>query len=253
LQVIAIVVGGVWVLVDYFEFKNKNNELINTQLKLSNESAQLTQSSIAINNQLNQIKLAHSGQKRLESTGESSVVLASKFEDGTALYRFQFRVFVKNISESNVLIPALVVEFFLGTTTTIKNLQPQTAFLINQPSSWIAATVPGRIDWSKISVNAMRLDRIDGEIANKIKDFPRMSGGFCGELRSGESANWNADFVLRAHPEDIAGAVATYWARGEGDEYFVDTQTRTELLSEAEDTLSLKTTTPLKPEGAAVK
>jgi hypothetical protein len=52
LQVLAIVVGGVWVLVDYFEFKNKNNQLINTQLKLSNESAQLAQSSIDINNQL---------------------------------------------------------------------------------------------------------------------------------------------------------------------------------------------------------
>ena len=206
-------------LVEYFEFKNKNNQLINTQLKLSNESAKLTQSSINITNQLNQFKLLHSVQKRLEATGESSIVRAAKFEDGTALYRFQFRVFVKNISDLNVLIPALVVEFFLG-TNKIKDLRPQTASLINQPSSWSAATVPGDIEWKRLLVNAMRLDRIDdidNKIAEEIKQFPPMSGGFCGELRSGESANWNADFVLRARPEDVAGAVATYWAQGEGD------------------------------------
>lgn len=86
----------------------------------------------------------------------------------------------------------------------------------------------------------MRLDAIDKEIADTIEQFPPMSGGFCGELRVGESSHWNADFVVRARPEDMVGAVASYWAKGEGEQYFFDTQTRTELLSEAEDTAPLK-------------
>jgi hypothetical protein len=42
LQILAVVVGVAWILNDYLEFKHKNNELTNEQLKLSNETAKLT-------------------------------------------------------------------------------------------------------------------------------------------------------------------------------------------------------------------
>src|SRR3984957_10263935 len=160
LQTLAIVGGGGWVLLDYFEFTNRNHELTNAQATLAIQTAQLAQSGAEITNMLNQLKLQHTSQKRLDSDSESSAVRAAKFDDGTALYRFQFSITVKNISETNILIPALVVEFFLGTTNTVKNLRPGTASLINQPSSWSALPVPGAIDWSRLSVSAMRLDSI---------------------------------------------------------------------------------------------
>lgn len=65
LQVLAIVVAGVWVLIDYFEFKNRNNELINTQLALSVQAAKLAQSGAVIANQLNQLKLQHSSTETI--------------------------------------------------------------------------------------------------------------------------------------------------------------------------------------------
>jgi hypothetical protein len=247
LSVLAIVVGGGWVLLDYFDFGKRNKELSNAQIELANAQTQLsiqvtalTQLGTEINNKLNEVKLQHISQKRLDSDSESSVVRAETFEDGTALYRFQFNITVKNISETNILIPALVIEFFLGKTDIVKNLSSDKAFLVNQPTSFMASPLPGSIQWSRLLVNAMRLDRVDDKIAREIEKFTPMSGGFCGELRPGESSHWNADFVIRARPEDMVGAVATYWAKGEGESYFLDTQTRTELLSEAEDTAPLK-------------
>src|SRR6266436_6702705 len=74
LQVLAIVVGGAWVLIDYFEFKKTNNDLTNTQLKLATTTAELTQSSIKLNNKL----------------------------DGTFLYRFKISIRAKNISDSKI-------------------------------------------------------------------------------------------------------------------------------------------------------
>jgi hypothetical protein len=81
LQVLAIVAGGVWVMIDYFDFKSTNNTLTNKQLELANQTAQLTQSSIAINNQLTQLKLYHAVEGRLEMTSNSSIVRSKKFAD----------------------------------------------------------------------------------------------------------------------------------------------------------------------------
>jgi hypothetical protein len=57
LQIVVVFVGGAWVLVDYFEFAKANKELTNKQLALVNQTAGLTQSSIALNNQITDLKL----------------------------------------------------------------------------------------------------------------------------------------------------------------------------------------------------
>ena len=71
LQVLAIVGGGAWVLLDYFEFKKTNNELTNKQLELALKTAELSQSSTMLNNQLNQLKLTPTGAMTIHtpSTG----------------------------------------------------------------------------------------------------------------------------------------------------------------------------------------
>jgi hypothetical protein len=149
----------------------------------------------------------------------------------------------KDVSDAKVLIPALVIEFFIG-TKRVGNLKSGQALLINPPSSWQSKAAPGSIEWSRLVVVVQRLPEIDEEIGNRIADFAPTVGGFIGELRPGESSHWNADFVLRARPENMAGAVLTFWARGENEPFGDFTHTRTELLSEAEDAASLKAQGP---------
>src|SRR5262249_15235132 len=108
LQILAVVVGALWALNEYKEFKKQNNALVNKQLALANQTAELTQSSINLNNQLNQLKLVRSTAGRLDVTNDSSVVRSSKFDDGTFLYRFTVGIAAKNISDSIVEIPAVV-------------------------------------------------------------------------------------------------------------------------------------------------
>ena len=64
LQVVAIFVGGAWVLLDYLEFKRSNNELLLQQ-------GQLAVTTARINEDLNKLKLAHSTEGRLEVSMES--------------------------------------------------------------------------------------------------------------------------------------------------------------------------------------
>src|ERR1700730_15071314 len=67
LQVFAIVGGGTWVLIEYFDFKKTNNELTNVQLELTNQTAKLNQASIALNNRLNELKIEGTIRGRLEA------------------------------------------------------------------------------------------------------------------------------------------------------------------------------------------
>jgi hypothetical protein len=240
LQVLAIVVGGAWVLIDYFEFKKTNNILTNSQLKLANTTAELTQSSITLNNQLSEIKITRTKEGRLDVASESSVVRSAIFPDQTFLYKFQVSVRAKNISDGMVFIPAMVIEFFIG-TNTIGDLKPGQAFLINQPSSWRNKAPPGSIEWSRlIAVVQKDPPQIDDELAKMITDFTPIAGRFVGALPRGGSSHWNADFALRARPENMAGAVITFWERGENDQFVTFVHSRTELLSEAGDASSLK-------------
>jgi hypothetical protein len=259
LQVLAIVVGGAWVLNDYFEFKKTNNSLANSQLRLAIKTAELA--------------LMRTIEERLDVASESSVVRFARFPDQTFLYRFQFSVDAKNISNATVVIPAMVIEFFMG-TKVIGNLKPGQAFLINQPSSWLDKAPPGGIKWSRLTAGVQQSPEIEAEIAKQIAqigDFTPIAGQFVGVIRAGGSSHWNADFVLRAHPEDMAGAVVTFWERGDSRDQLIYTpdliytvpdltythshglsytHSRTELLSEAEDALSLKAQHPLTSHGA---
>jgi hypothetical protein len=233
LQVLAIVVGGAWVLIDYFEFKKTNN-------KLTNATAELTQSSIILNNQLNEIKISRTKEGRLDVITESHVVRYAILEDHTSLYRFQMSLRARNVSDGAVFIPAMVIEFFIG-TNTVGDLKPGQAFLINQPSSWLDKAPPGGIEWSRLTAVVQKdPPQIDDELAKVIADFTPIAGGFVGVLLRGGSSHWNADFALRARPENMAGAVITFWERGENDQFVSSVQSRTELLSEAEDASSLK-------------
>jgi hypothetical protein len=141
LQILAIVAGGVWVLKDYSEFKKQNNELTNEQIRLTIKTAELTQSSIDLNNQLNQLKLVRSTQGRLDVTSDSSVDRTTKFTDGTFLYRFKTGLVAKNISDSKLHLPAMVIEIFLGTIPddSIKiggKPYQSTIFLAGTAGSW---------------------------------------------------------------------------------------------------------------------
>ena len=271
LQVLAIVVGGAWVLIDYFEFKKTNNILTNSQLKLANTTAELTQSSITLNNQLGEIKLARTKEGRLDVASESSVVRSAILPDRTFLYRVQVGVRAKNISDGRVFIPAMVIEFFIG-TNTIQDLKPGQAFLINQPSSWLDKAQPGSIRWSRLTALVQEDPRqihdelakdednknkylgagselgefiqnrggVASDLAKAIESFTPITGNFVGVIPRGGSSHWNADFALRARPENMAGAVITFWERGENYQYMTFTDSRTELLSEAEDASSVK-------------
>jgi hypothetical protein len=235
LQILAVVGGAVWVLKDYREFKKQNNDLINKQIELANKTAQLTQSSIQLNDQLSQLKLVRATEGRLEITSESSAVQAHKFDDGTHLYRYQASIQAKNVSDAPVVIPAMVIEIFLGTTSAEDNLKEGAALLVNQPSAWLDEPKAGAVEWRRIAAFAQRLPEIDDELKKLIDEFPTMSSGFVGDIAFAETQHWNSDFVLRAHPHDMAGSVITFWTIDQKKVIRRFTHTRTELLSEAQD------------------
>jgi len=242
MQILAIVIGGAWVLNDYFEFKKVNNKLTNTQLQLATQAAAVTQTSIELNNQLSEFKLANTTMSRLEVVPDSSVVRSTKLGDGSFIYRFTFSISVKNVSDAPIVLPAMVLEFFVGSSPS-KNLTPGQAFIINPPISWQSqptpSTNPGFVTWTRRLQYANKLPDVDKALEDQIPAYDSTSPILLGEIRSGEAAGFQVNFVFRAQPKDAAGAVLTFWAGGQNERPSIFTETRTELLSEAEDARSL--------------
>ena len=247
LQILAVVAGGLWALKDYNEFKRQNNKLTNEQLQLTNKTAELTQSSIDLSNQLSQMKLMHSTQGRLDITTDSSATLASKSGDGSDfLYRFETGLTVRNISDANITVPAMVVEVFAGAIPDEK-IKGGKASLVNLPPSWLDDPVSGDIAWKRIAVYVQRQPEIDGGIEKVISSFPITAGGLTGEIDTNEAHDWYGDFVLRAQPTDIVASVITFWAKDERNAIRLFEYGRLELLSEARGALETRAEPPTPP------
>ncbi len=235
IQVLAIVIGGVWILNDYWEFKKQNNELTIQQQQLAIRTAELTQSSDQIDNKLNELKLSRTVEGRLAVTSSSSVMRSSRFEDNTSLYRFNVSLQGKNVSDSNINIPAMVIEFFVGAIPSGK-LTSGKAYLINEPNSFQDSQTTGTVKWTKVADAVHRVANIDGELQKIIKDFPVVNGGLIGTIAPSEESDWASNFVFRARHGDIAAAVITFWTKDEKRNIRSFVETRLELLSEAIDT-----------------
>jgi hypothetical protein len=235
LQVVAIFVGGAWVLMDYLEFKKSNNELMLQQGRLAVTTAQITLD-------LNKLKLERSTEGRMEVAIDGSVVRSVRLEDGTFLHRYHVSLEAKNISESTVFIPAIVVEFFIGTMPK-DELKPNEALYINPPNGWLDEAVPGRISWTREGVYAHSQieSPIDDEVEKNIQAFPPLgAAGFAGNVQSGATTQIGLSFLIRSRPDAVAGAVITFWDRTANSSHYKQVHTNYELLSEAEDALALK-------------
>jgi hypothetical protein len=262
LQILAVVVGGAWVLNDYLEFKHKNNELTNKQLELSNETAKLTRANMELTNEISKVTLTNSTEGRVAATTDSSVFRIKQFPDQTALYKFHFAIHVKNLSKTDIAIPAVVAEVFLGKEVS-DNIEPNKGFFVNEPLSSNSELMPTcdtihdctkqlkqlesqAIDWSRLTVvvqegPAGTDDEDHDHIFKSLKRFPHEPGYFVGVLTPGRSADWVADYVLRAHSEDATAVVFTYWTRTQHDPLKYSVLSQYELLSEAKDAPSIKT------------
>jgi hypothetical protein len=234
LQIVVVFVGGAWVLVDYFEFAKANKELTNKQLALVNQTAGLTQSSIALNNQITDLKLTRSLQGDINTETDASVDRIKQFEDGTNLYSFHFSFQAKNVSESNVTIPALVVEFFIGVPpeTVIKDNQ---GYLVNPPNSFRREVPPGSIKWTKVGTYRQVVDNPDFVSRLNLPDAQELAGNFIGEIGPQTGSHMGLTFFLRSHPDDLVAGVVTFWYSGADKQLGDQTHDRWVLLSEANE------------------
>lgn len=234
IQTISIVVGAVWVLIDYRDFKKENNRLVNIQLSLANRAAELNQSSIALNEKLNEFKMARASEGRIETSMTSYAVRVVSHQDGSSTYRYGFEISVKNVSDAPILIPAATSEFFIGSNGAT-NLQSGDVVLLNAPISFMNDTSSGKINWAKKGGVVVRMDSIDAEVESHLGSFDRIAGPLAGELRAGEKVRWQQDYLLRANHNELAGAVVTIWAGARDEALAWSTYTSTELLSEAKN------------------
>jgi hypothetical protein len=229
LQVLVIIVGGGWVLLNYLEFQKSNNEL--------------TLATARITRDLNQRTLQRSTEGRLEVVIEGSVVRSVRLEDGTFLYRYHVWLKAKNISDSTVFIPAVVAEFFIGTMPK-DELKPNEALYINLPTQWTLKAAPGKISWTKQGAYAQsQMDSpIDDQVKKDIEAFLPLAADFGGPIRSGAMTDVGLTFLIRSRPDAVVGAVITYWDwdRTESSSPEPHIYTDTVLLSEAEDAAALK-------------
>jgi hypothetical protein len=235
-QIVALVAGGAWVLWIYFTFNKSNNELINQQALLANKTAEITQD-------LNKVALQRSKESRLDVAMESSVVRVVHFDDGTFLHRYWVSLKAKNITDSTVLIPAIVGEFFIGTMPK-DELKQNEALYINLPTQWQQEAVPGGITWTNRGRYARsQIDSpLDDKVKKDIEAFLPLAVDFGGSIRSGETTDIGLTFLIRSRPDAVAGAVMTYWdwdgTAGSSPNRHI--YTNIELLLEAEDAPALK-------------
>jgi hypothetical protein len=226
-QVLAIVLGGGWVLFTYLDFQKRNNELAYATARITKELSQQT--------------LQRSREGRLDVAMDSSIARSFRFEDGTFLYRYHVLLKVKNISESAVFIPAVVAEFFIGTMPK-DGLKPNEALYVNLPTQWQHEAVPGSISWTRGGVYAQSKieSPIDEQVKKDIQAFPPLAVDFASNLPSGTSNEIGLTFLIRSRPDAVAGAVITFWVRTADGSPDLQIYTNTELLSEAEDVPALK-------------
>jgi hypothetical protein len=236
LQILAIVIGGAWVLKDYYEFKKANNEFVNRQAELAIATGKLTEA-------LDTLKLEHSKEGRIDSDMGASVTRSTRFDDGTFLYRYYVWLKVKNISDTRISIPAVVVEHFLGTASK-DELKPNEALYVNLPPQWQQQEkdVTGSISWTRKGayMESKIENRSDQDLVEQIPPFPKMAIDFAGSLPSGTFTDIGVSFLLRARPDAIAGAVITIWARGRDDFPLPVVFSHHDFLSDAEDASAQK-------------
>jgi len=244
LQVLAIVVGGAWVLMDYFEFQKENKKLTLEQGKLANTTTALNQKSIELNNKLSEININRKIAQIIDVTSESSTVRLEKHNNEQNVYRFDFTVRAKDISDSMTLfIPALVVEFFLGEIPTKSLMTSGTGFLLNAPQSWQTKSIIGDVHWLRLGAYVQRDPRVTDDKLKKLqipREFHDMAGDFVGTLNPGQTNDWVTTFALMSSDNNMVGAVATFWVENEeGDDSNRQIHTRMAPLSDAEDAPSL--------------
>jgi hypothetical protein len=169
------------------------------------------------------------------------VARSTKFNDNTFLYRFGVHLAAKNISDSAVHVQAMVTEIFLG---SVPEAEVGKATLISLPYSSLEQASPGPIKWTRLGAYSQQLPEIDPELKKAIADFPVTAGGIPGTIEPNESHEWNAGFILRARPTNIVAAVIMFWATDESNGLRVFEQTRSELLSEAEDASAARVESP---------
>jgi len=244
-QVIALVVGGGWVLMEYLSFKKLNNDLTNQQTAVAIQLASLQAISTNLNNELSRIKLDAARKGTFEVKSETSVTRYQKLET-EGLYRFFDRLVLKNASQIDLTIHAWVVELFIGTRPK-GPLSAGGAIVVNQPRSTFAKKpqsygnkeqVPASdsIEWRPVASKVQVREQAHLDVIRDVSGIDAITGDSTGLLRPGETTEWGVTFLLRASPDDLVGAVMTVFYLVQDNETPAKwPDTRYELLSDAED------------------
>lgn len=207
IQVIAIVVGGCWVLIQFVLFERDRIQLENSRIvaeTAANESQARLQ---GVEEKQRSLELTAAQTYGFELKRDANVVESRRIDDKSALYVIRYSAEITNKSAATFEMSLWVLDYYTGALRS--DLQKATSFVepIGFPADrWNSGSATGgAVVWERVGSVGAIFPNAQGGIASPwdyaVEDVAlRSGGGMTGKLKPNQSLHVVDDFLVKASP-----------------------------------------------------
>ena len=235
IQVLAVVIGGCWVLFQFLVFERESLALANQAKSLSNDLARLTLELQRAHASLRTEELKHSVELgRLQALRASQSVRysdrqsfktvttlgAKKVQDlveDMVLYEVEYSLKIENLSEKPLEVSAWVLDCDLAHLPQI-GAQPASMLPVSRlghpADRWhpLSGADPEGLSWKRVGTYSAIFSEAQGKISEPWDDVVRktnpIGGAFVGPIGPGASLSYCETFLVRASEGTYMGLTA---------------------------------------------
>lgn len=237
LALLAMIVGAVWFIKEFYEFQKRNEEwtlkqqrLTARQTRLSNKQAELAIQQSDIVNQQMQLTLEtskleiqsktlaiHSARRKITSSEDTRYSISQLFEfkplysydDHTQLFGTSLAVNIKNTYDQTLHVNGCLFNTFFARLPPV-DPGPKNTLEIQAPPSAIQDPEEGPITWELVKSHPFvsythSVSLIIEQSRYYSDDNKVVSGGCAGEISPGDTLEYEEFYFIRAKATDMVG------------------------------------------------
>lgn len=204
-QILAIVVGGCWVLVQFLLYQRDEIALRRMDLVQSVELKRME-------SELSDLKLARSAHEvnalttyRFKETGDLSAIKIEDLGDGNSLYKVTYSTSIENTSNAEFEVSLWILDSFIGIVSEQLLESSQFVEAIGFPADrWNpGANLKGAVIWKAVKSIGTIYPEAIGKIASPwnfvVSEVElRRGGGLVGTLKPSQNYLYEETFLVKA-------------------------------------------------------
>ena len=213
-QILALVIGGSWVLIQFLLFERSKIALENKVLEADIAAKESLQRQSLIDEERKSVELVGLKTYRFRAERSIAPTFVNQLDEKTALYNVHYQIKVTNESNVPLEISMWVLDYFTGELS--KELQHSTSFIapIGYPENrWNSGSATsGAVVWKRVGSNGAIFSEAFGNIQPTwqavVEDVDLATGGgLTGALSPGQSYSMSDDFLVKGTPGEYVAFV----------------------------------------------